>query len=68
MFDEHGVGFVNQAVQDATSTTGLQRFNPFTTQPIEGVHWRRGANFGKPTNELHYQQPRTYRLSLGFRF
>ena len=68
VFDEHGVGFVNQAVQDATNTTGLQRFNPFTTQPIEGVHWRRGANFGKPTNELHYQQPRTYRLSLGFRF
>lgn len=68
VFDEHGVGFVNQAVLDATNTTGLQKFNPFTTQPIEGVHWRRGANFGKPTNELHYQQPRTYRLSLGFRF
>ncbi|MFL6199254.1 MAG: carboxypeptidase regulatory-like domain-containing protein [Thermoanaerobaculia bacterium] len=68
VFDEHGVGFVNQAVQDATNTAGLQKFNPFTTQPIEGVHWRRGANFGKPTNELHYQQPRTYRLSLGFRF
>jgi hypothetical protein len=68
LFDEHGVGFVNQAVQDATNNTGLQRFNPFTTKPVEGVHWRRGTNFGKATNELHYQQPRTFRLSLGFRF
>lgn len=68
VFDEQGVGFVNLAVQDATNTTGLQRFNPFTTEPVEGVHWRKGPNFGKPTNELHYQQPRTFRFSVGFRF
>ncbi|HWM94799.1 MAG TPA: TonB-dependent receptor [Thermoanaerobaculia bacterium] len=68
LFDEQGVGFVNTAVQDATTTAGLQRFDPFTTEPIEGVHWRKGTNFGKATNELHYQQPRMFRLSLGFRF
>ncbi|MEA2563302.1 MAG: hypothetical protein QOH06_4806 [Acidobacteriota bacterium] len=67
-FDEQGVGFVNQAVQTATNTAGLQRFDPFTTKPVEGVHWRRGPNFGKATNELHYQQPRTFRMSVGFRF
>lgn len=68
VFNEQGVGFVNVAVQDATNTAGLQRFNPFTTKPVEGVHWRRGPNFGKATNELHFQAPRTYRLSLGFKF
>lgn len=68
VFDEQGVGFVNLAVQDATNTAGLQRFNPFTQTPVEGVHWRKGPNFGKPTNELHYQQPRTFRFSVGLRF
>ena len=68
VFNEQGVGFVNLAVQDATNTAGLQRFNPFTQTPVEGVHWRKGPNFGKPTNELHYQQPRTFRFSVGFRF
>ena len=23
-------------------------FNPFTKTPVEGVHWRKGPNFGKP--------------------
>lgn len=68
VFNEHGVGFVNQAVQDATNSSAMKRFNPFTETPIEGVHWRRGTNFGKPTNELHFQEPRTFRMSLGFRF
>lgn len=68
VFDEQGVGFVNTAVQSAANTAGLERFNPFTEQPVEGVHWKKGPNFGKPTNELHYQQPRTFRMSLGFRF
>ncbi|HYH45325.1 MAG TPA: hypothetical protein VEG34_06520, partial [Thermoanaerobaculia bacterium] len=92
LFDEQGVGFVNQAVQDATTTpacpptkrncrpgefkpgdtgfnpNGLYPFNPFTEKPVEGVHWRKGGNFGKATNELHFQVPRTFRLSLGFKF
>jgi hypothetical protein len=68
VFDEQSVGFVNQAVQTATNTAGLARFDPFTTKPIEGVHWRRGPNFGKPTNDQHFQQPRTFRFSVGFRF
>jgi hypothetical protein len=69
VFDEDGVGFVNTAVQTAlTAGSGLQRFNAFTETPVEGVHWRKGSNFGKPTNELHYQQPRTFRFSVGFRF
>lgn len=43
-------------------------FNPFTEQPVEGVHWRRGSRFGNPTGPGSYQTPRTYRVSAGIRF
>lgn len=46
----------------------LQRFDPFTETPVEGVHWYKGPNFGKPTTEAHYQNPRTFRVSFGLRF
>jgi hypothetical protein len=46
----------------------LTLFNPGTTTPVEGVHYRKGPNFGKPTSMYHYQQPRTLQLSLGVRF
>ena len=69
VFDEDGSEVVNQTVLTAANAgSGLSGFNPFTTQPVEGVHWRKGANFGKSTNELDLQVPRTYRISLGFRF
>jgi hypothetical protein len=68
LFDEQGVIGVDGTIQTATNTSTLQRFNPFTTQPVEGVHWRKGPNFGKPVVQTDYQQPRTYRFSVGFRF
>jgi len=75
LFNEQGVENVNTTVQTATTAgSGLQRFNPFTQTPVEGVHWRRQpatatqGGFGKPTNELDYQQPRLFRFSVGFRF
>ncbi|HEX5760902.1 MAG TPA: TonB-dependent receptor [Thermoanaerobaculia bacterium] len=69
VFDEDGQEVVNTTVQTAANAgSGLSPFNPFTTTPVEGVHWRKGANFGKSTNELELQQPRTFRLSVGFRF
>ncbi len=43
-------------------------FNPFTETPVEGVHWVKGSQFGKATNPLAFQQPRTYRLAVGLRF
>ena len=43
-------------------------FNPFTETPVEGVHWRKDDDFGEPTAEYHYQIPREYRFSIGFRF
>jgi hypothetical protein len=50
------------------------RFNPKTETPVEGIHYRLGPTFGKPTaattfsTQGSFQLPRTYRLSLGVRF
>ncbi|HEU4523369.1 MAG TPA: TonB-dependent receptor, partial [Thermoanaerobaculia bacterium] len=50
------------------STSRCLAFNPFTETPVEGVHWQKGPNFGNPTIKDAYQEPRTYRVSLGVRF
>ena len=50
----------------------LQRFNPFTDTPVEGVHWVKSDAFGKSILpgglNTDYQVPRTFRFSVGFRF
>jgi len=43
-------------------------FNPFTTAPVEGVHYVKSSAFGQARSSADYQLARTYRLSLGFRF
>jgi hypothetical protein len=43
-------------------------FNPFTTEPVQGVDWDYGSSFGEPSNEDDYQTPRTFRFSVGVRF
>ena len=86
VFDSEGIQTVNQSVSagtgaTASSSTGLVRFNPFTTAPIEcpqgssasacsglNANWRKGANFGKPTAATHYQIPRRFFVSMGIRF
>jgi outer membrane receptor for ferrienterochelin and colicin len=45
-----------------------QNFNPFTTTPVEGIHWDKGATFGQPINQTGFQRPRTFRFSVGVRF
>jgi len=68
LFKANGVTAVNTTVQTAQTDGSLETFNPFTTQPIEGVHWRKGPDFGRPTDENDFQTPRTFRFSVGFRF
>ncbi len=69
VFNEHSAINVNTTdVQDATTRSALRPFNPFTDQPVEGVNWLRGPRFGKPVNAEDYQEPRTFRFSVGFRF
>jgi hypothetical protein len=45
-----------------------QAFNPFTTTPVEGVHWAKSPTFGLALNRFAYTTPRTFRLTFGLRF
>ena len=59
---------LGSGVSTAANSNTLQPFDPFTTTPVEGTHYTLASNFGQPLNNLAYQTPRTYRLSLGVRF
>lgn len=73
VFDEDAVIDVNVSVTDPT--TGAQAFNPFTQTPVQGVNFipRPGnalgfTGFGQPQEKEDFQDPLTYRFSVGFRF
>ena len=70
LFDRAAVVNVDTEVVTRLSNagSGLLPFNPFTATPVEGINYRLGPNFGKPTGPESYQTPRTFRLSLGVRF
>jgi Carboxypeptidase regulatory-like domain/TonB-dependent Receptor Plug Domain len=55
-------------VSTAATSSALQPFDPAKQTPIEGVHYQLAPNFGQPLNNLAYQTPRTFRMSLGARF
>ncbi|HEU4521469.1 MAG TPA: TonB-dependent receptor [Thermoanaerobaculia bacterium] len=70
-----------QTRRSAGASSGLSAFNPFTASTIEcpqgaeaaecaalGAHWQKGPQFGQPTGPSSYQDPRTYRFSVGLRF
>ena len=44
------------------------RFNPWTETPVEGVHWRKGDDWGQAEDDTDYQLPRNFRISVGIRF
>jgi hypothetical protein len=50
------------------NNTSYQAFNPFTTQPVQGVNWDYGATFAQATGVGDYQVARTFSFSAGFRF
>ncbi|HEX8411047.1 MAG TPA: TonB-dependent receptor [Thermoanaerobaculia bacterium] len=59
---------IDQTVFVRRTRSTLTAFNPFTTAPVEGVHYQKSATFGQPTNREAYQDPREYRVSVGVRF
>lgn len=61
-------GCIDTTIQTNRTSTALARFNPFTEQPVEGVHWRKGATYGQATRRFGYQTPRTFDISVGLRF
>lgn len=81
VLNEHAQVNGNTSVTTAFNNSRFATFNPFTDTPKEcpqgtasatcqamGANWRKGANFGKALNTTDYQTPRTYRLSVGFKF
>ncbi len=61
----------NQTVFSATNQNPartMQRFNPFTDIPTEGVHYQLGPDFGRALSAGNYQAARSCFFSLGFRF
>jgi outer membrane receptor protein involved in Fe transport len=70
VFNENAALLVDQtAVLHAANSPGdFEPFNPFTETPVQGVHWDVGDDFGEVLRDSAYQQPRTFRLSVGFRF
>ncbi len=72
---------INTSVTTAATSSAFQPFDPASTTPIEcprgaapaactamGAHYQLASNFGEPLNNLAYQSPRTWRISLGARF
>jgi hypothetical protein len=62
IFNEDGLIDVND------STRRITNFNPYTTTPVEGVDWERRDTYGQPEGETDFQDPRTFRMSVGIRF
>ena len=61
--------FLNTNVRNnLTHPTLYSPFNPFTTQPQEGVHWAKDPAFGKALNRFAYTTPRMLRIGFGVRF
>jgi len=68
VFDDQRAVSVNNTILDATNAGGFEEFNPFTETPVQGVHFDFDPDFGQPEREADIQTPRTFRLSVGFRF
>ena len=68
IFNEDGVVTVNTQTFSWRNDRSLELFDPFTEVPVEGVHWYKGDDFGQPEEEGDFQTPRTFRVSVGFRF
>lgn len=69
VFNEDAVMAPNTSVTTADEGgAGLIAFNPFTEMPVEGTHWRKGENFGQPTEEDDLQAVRQWSISAGVRW
>ncbi|MFI5197299.1 MAG: TonB-dependent receptor domain-containing protein [Thermoanaerobaculia bacterium] len=84
LFNNQGLVAVDTTVNTAVSAGAFNGvankfapFNPFTTTPVQRPHgdttvttanWDTGQNFGKARNNLDYQLPRTFTLTMGLRF
>lgn len=79
IFDQTNTGRTSCPLAGPGGTPGrCLSFNPFTETPVQGVHWQPRptgtgtsagfGGFGEPQEKEDFQQPLTYRFSVGFRF
>jgi hypothetical protein len=68
VFNRQALTSFNTTILGNTNDSTLQKFNPFTTKPVEGVNYRKGPSFGLATSPASYQSPRNYYFSAGLRF
>jgi hypothetical protein len=72
---------LSTTVSTAATSSAFVPFDPAKQRPVEcprgaaaasctamGANYQLASNFGQPLNNLAYQSPRTYRISLGARF
>jgi len=59
---------INTSALTAFNSSQYEVFNPFTTTPVQGVHWDKDEDFGKSTAAGAYTLPRTFQFSVGIRF
>ena len=68
VFNQTAVINVSRSVLTRNDSTAYAAFNPFTEQPVRGVNYALGPDFGKPTTPSDYQPPREFSFSVGFRY
>ena len=66
VFNESAITNPNTTI--AGPRQGMAAFDPFTEDPVQGVNWEFGPNWGEASLAGDYQQPRTVRFSFGLRF
>jgi outer membrane receptor protein involved in Fe transport len=71
LFNSASVLSGNETVYTTTNNPNAfpyQTFNPWTTTPVQGVHYDFGPIYGRPTGTGSYQNPREFSFSVGVRF
>ena len=68
VFNNAAVTAVDTTVFTNDSDATLTRFNPFTETPVEGTHWRKGPDFGRPVAAGAYQAARSFNVAVGVKF
>ena len=68
LFDQSAQVAGDETILTRTNDSRYQLFNPFTTVPVQGMHWDYGPEYLQPTGTSDYQSPREFGFSVGVRF
>jgi hypothetical protein len=68
LFNNMAVTRGDIAINTRLQNTAFAAFNPFTTTPVQGVHWNFSPTFGQAQAFDDYQDARQFSFSAGVRF